>query len=137
MASPRAVVLVLASIVLFACPAKTEPVTPPSADGGATPQPVEPTPDPAPEPTPEPGTPVADGGTCLAAEQCASGVCEGEGCTDDKPGKCMPKDRMCTRDARSYCGCDGKTFVGSGSCPGQRYQAAAACEGDPGPLGKG
>jgi hypothetical protein len=58
-------------------------------------------------------------------------VCEGEGCDDAHPGKCVPKDRMCTRDARQYCGCDGKTFVGSGSCPGQRFQAAAACEGDP------
>ena len=130
-----------ALLFLLGCPAKTEPVAPPPSDGdvptGTAATPTDPTtPEPTPEPTPTPAGSVADGGTCLMPEDCSSGVCEGLGCDDTQPGKCMPKDRMCTRDARSYCGCDGKTFVGSGSCPGQRYQAATACAGDPGPIGK-
>jgi hypothetical protein len=120
--------IALLAIALDTCgsPAKPLPVPPAQqseAPGDAT------------TPTPESGTPIADGEPCLRADQCASGICEGGGCTDDAPGSCVPKDRMCTRDARSYCGCDGKTFVGSGSCPGQRYQAREACAGDPGPLG--
>jgi hypothetical protein len=135
----RAIVLVFTSALLSGCPAKPEPVAPPS--GGDTPSdtatpPVDPTAEPEPSPTPAPAGSIADGGSCLTAEECSSGMCEGEGCDDDHPGKCVPKDRMCTRDARSYCGCDGKTFVGSGSCPERRYQAAAACEGDPGPIGQ-
>lgn len=78
----------------------------------------------------------AAGDSCTAADQCGSGVCEGEGCGDDTPGTCAAPHRMCTRDARSYCGCDGKTFVSSGTCPGQRYASTGACDGDPGPLGR-
>ena len=77
-------------------------------------------------------TPAAEGAPCLSAEGCASGVCEGQGCDDATPGVCAASDRMCTRDARQYCGCQGETFVGSGSCPGQRYAAPGPCEGDPG-----
>ena len=71
---------------------------------------------------------------CTSNADCASGVCEGEGCTADAPGTCKPKDRMCTRDARSYCGRDGKPFIGSGSCPGARFQDPSACEGQPSPI---
>ena len=42
---------------------------------------------------------------------------------------CKPKQRGCTRDLRTYCGCDGKIFKGSGSCPRQRHQPLAACGG--------
>jgi len=69
-----------------------------------------------------------DGATCLAAAECASGVCEGEGCTDDRPGRCAPKARACTRDLRTYCGCDGQSFGASGSCPGRRYAALGRCK---------
>ncbi len=127
----------IALLLLLGCPAKSEPVAPPP-DVDTPVDTAEPPADPSADPTtpePTPAGSVADGGACLKAEDCSSGVCEGEGCDDAHPGTCVPKDRMCTRDARSYCGCDGTTFVGSGSCPGQRYQAAGACEGDPGPLG--
>jgi hypothetical protein len=68
-----------------------------------------------------------DGAPCLVGPECASGVCEGEGCTDDRPGTCAPRARACTRDLRQYCGCDGKTFGASGTCPGRRFAARAPC----------
>jgi hypothetical protein len=137
----RAIVAILALAVVAGCPAKPEPAVPPAEGDAAaeTPTPPDdpPQPDPAePTPTPTPSGSIADGGACLRAEECSSGICEGERCDDAHPGKCVPSDRMCTRDARSYCGCDGKTFVGSGSCPGRRYRSASACEGDPGPIGQ-
>lgn len=68
-----------------------------------------------------------DGATCFVAEDCASGVCEGQGCSETRPGTCAPAQRACTRDLRPYCGCDGVTFRTSGSCPGRRYASASAC----------
>jgi hypothetical protein len=68
-----------------------------------------------------------DGAACLAASDCANGVCEGLGCGDDAPGVCVSAERMCTTDVASYCGCDGKTFTSSGSCAGQRYASRGAC----------
>ena len=40
---------------------------------------------------------------CLAAAECSSGICEGEGCGDAQPGKCVAKSRQCTIDLRQYC----------------------------------
>jgi hypothetical protein len=68
-----------------------------------------------------------DGSTCTSGQDCASGICEGEGCGVDQPGKCMAKDRNCTMDLRQYCGCDGKTHQGSGSCPSLRFSKRGAC----------
>lgn len=68
-----------------------------------------------------------EGAECLAAADCTSKVCEGEGCGADHPGHCVAADRMCTQDIQSYCGCDGKTFTASGSCPGQRYAHRNQC----------
>jgi hypothetical protein len=73
------------------------------------------------------GKGVRDGGSCERGEQCASGICEGFGCGGDRPGTCMSRNRSCTRDLRQFCGCDGKTFQGSGSCPGRRFSARRAC----------
>ena len=85
----------------------------------------EPHPEPAPPSPSEPATPTeqapanpsigsaggqADGAPCLAATDCASGVCEGQGCETNQPGACAPKMRGCTRDLREYCGCDGITY---------------------------
>lgn len=84
-------------------------------------------------PPPEQGShqhgiaPRADGQSCLAAAECTSGVCEGQGCGAGVPGTCMPKNRACTRDLRPYCDCNGKTFRTSGSCPGQRYASRGEC----------
>lgn len=92
-------------------------------------EPVHPVEDPPPEPIP--GRPLlADGSPCLKSEDCASGICEGLGCTDDTPGTCAPRERACTRDRRPYCGCDGETFFSSGNCPGRRYARKGTC-GDP------
>lgn len=88
---------------------------------------------PSPDPAPSDGGATvtagskAAGDSCLAASECASGVCEGEGCADDRPGTCTDAERMCTRDLRQYCGCDGKSFGSSGSCPGQRYAHKDPC----------
>ena len=68
-----------------------------------------------------------DGAACLVPQECASGICEGEGCTDDRPGVCAARSRACTRDLRQYCGCDGKTFGASGTCPGRRFTSRTAC----------
>ena len=73
------------------------------------------------------GKGVRDGGACERGEQCASGVCEGFGRGGDRPGRCMSRNRSCTRDLRPFCGCDGKTFQASGSCPGRRFSARRAC----------
>ena len=94
---------------LGACAAQQVPASPPAAE----PQPVAAT------------AKMADGGECQAGEDCESGICEGMGC--DVAGKCMPRARPCTMDLRPYCGCDGKTFRSSGSCPGRRYSAKAEC----------
>jgi len=72
---------------------------------------------------------VADGGACERAVQCASGICEGQGCDADHKGVCVSRKRSCTRDLRAYCGCDGATFRASGNCPGRRYEVKAACKG--------
>lgn len=67
-----------------------------------------------------------EGGACSAAGDCASGVCEGKGCDGSGP-VCVAKARMCTKDLRAYCGCDGRTFRTSGSCAGRPYAARGAC----------
>ncbi len=68
----------------------------------------------------------AVGATCDLASECASGICEGQGCGTNE-GVCGATDRMCTRDLRPYCGCDGQMFNASGNCPGKRYSARGAC----------
>jgi hypothetical protein len=93
-------------------------------------------PDPAPaapvpaEPAPvetEPGALGPDGQSCLLDAECASGFCEGQGCGEDQPGVCVGSMRRCTRDLRPYCGCDGKTFMASGTCPNRRYASPGPC----------
>ncbi|MGN6110494.1 MAG: hypothetical protein ACTHU0_35650 [Kofleriaceae bacterium] len=68
-----------------------------------------------------------DGGSCLQGDDCKSGVCEGFGCGEETPGKCVPQARACTKDLREYCGCDGKLFLAPGNCPGVRYAPQRAC----------
>lgn len=68
-----------------------------------------------------------EGSPCLSASDCASGICEGEGCGPDEPGVCAPAERGCTRDRRPFCGCDGETFFSSSSCPGDRFASRGTC----------
>ena len=77
----------------------------------------------------EGGAPLA--GACTTGADCASGICEGQGC-GDRSGVCADAVRACTQDFVEYCGCDGQTFGGSGSCPGDRYQHVGPCEGEDG-----
>ncbi|MCP4504358.1 MAG: trypsin-like peptidase domain-containing protein [Deltaproteobacteria bacterium] len=70
---------------------------------------------------------VANGASCDDAEQCEGGVCEGQGC-GKMQGVCASLDRVCTKDHRAFCGCDGTTFYGSGSCPGARFVERRPCE---------
>jgi hypothetical protein len=69
---------------------------------------------------------AADGDTCEDHDDCASGICEGEGC--DVPGRCVAANRLCTDDLVPFCGCDGMVFYGSSSCPEGRYDDALACQ---------
>lgn len=110
-------------------PGAIAPSSPPGAPVDTTPTPTSTPITQPPEPTTKPpsGGLKADGASCLDSSECASYVCEGLGCTADKPGTCAPKSRACTRDLRPYCGCDGKTFRTSGSCPGRRFSARAEC----------
>jgi hypothetical protein len=93
----------------------------------APPPPPAPAP-PAPAPAPPSDHPVqGDGATCHSGAECASGICEGQGCDDEHLGTCASAQRACTRDARPYCGCDGKTFTASGTCPARRFSQRGAC----------
>ncbi len=124
----------LAAALTAACTVSTNsgPTDPP-AEPQVTTTSAEPKPVAADDGTP--AAPPADEG-CQSDADCDGGVCEGEGCGPDQPGTCMPTDRMCTRDAALYCGCDGAEFRSSGSCPGQRYANRGACEGAAEPEGK-
>jgi hypothetical protein len=110
---------------------------PGDADAGGPEQP-EPSPE-APEPDDDgeaedgddgelPGPTLPDGPRCDSDADCSEGLlCEGVGCGPNE-GRCVGKDRMCTRDLAQYCGCDGQTFQSSGSCPGARYAYLGPCE---------
>jgi hypothetical protein len=129
---PTLVILALAGLV--ACP-KPAPTVEPESGGSGAEVPAGSI-DPGPDPAADGGGEVPDGvdpnepptKTCLSDADCdGGGVCEGQGCGDDEPGTCKPKARMCTRDSRAYCGCDGQTFRASGSCPGRRYAREGEC----------
>jgi hypothetical protein len=127
---------------LFAC-LKPAPTVEPEGNGGA--EVPAGSVDPGPDPAADGGQASADGGqapagddggtpsavACLSDADCNGDVCEGQGCGDAQPGTCVSKARMCTRDSRPYCGCDGQTFRASGSCPGRRYAAKGECSAAP------
>jgi hypothetical protein len=119
-------------LALIACGApQTEAVPPPPAPGPTSEAPPAEAPpaETAPAETPatapaETPTPVAK--TCTTSADCAKGeMCQGpEGC--GTPWTCGPQ-KPCTRDLVTYCGCDGQTFKGSGSCPARPYASRGAC----------
>ena len=65
-------------------------------------------------------------GSCRSGADCPpSMMCDGPaGC--GVPWSCVPP-HPCTADVAPFCGCDGATFYGSSSCPGQMYQSRGAC----------
>jgi len=103
----------------------------PAGSGGAavspTPSPsasVEPSPSPSESPAPDPADPVlcSSNADCGAGQMCASF----EGC-GPAARRCAP-DMACTKDLVEYCGCDGKTISGSGSCPPAPFTHRGPCE---------
>jgi hypothetical protein len=123
----RTSLLIAAVVTLAACPPAAPPPVPPGIDQPG--QPGEPGAEPNPAPVIDAAPPVGvaqEGAACSVGEDCASGVCEGLGCGPQE-GTCAPTHRGCTRDLATYCGCDGSTFRGSGSCPGQRFAHRGPC----------
>jgi hypothetical protein len=108
----------LALLLLAGCPAP-----PPAGDddlaGPASDAPVV-QPD---GPEPDLAMTLACGqGTCAGDQICAGAP----GCKSDWACAAAPR---CTKDLVPYCGCDGKTFRGSGNCPGQPYLRRGECDG--------
>src|SRR5215207_4098174 len=52
---------------------------------------------------------------CTESKACLGAVCVGTGC--DQPWRCDPTPRVCKDDVEPFCGCNGKTFYTSGTCP--------------------
>jgi hypothetical protein len=76
------------------------------------------------------GGDTSTGGTvnadeCTASTPCSSGVCTGNSC--EEPWSCAPTNGGCTKDLVQYCGCDGTTFMDSGTCPTRPYSNKGAC----------
>jgi len=69
---------------------------------------------------------ATEGSPCSSGADCPDGMmCTGEiGC--DVSWTCQPA-RPCTRDLVQYCGCDGETIQGSGSCPPAPFSARGPC----------
>lgn len=66
--------------------------------------------------------------TCRSNTDCARGEqCQGpEGC--GVTWTCSTGPVGCTADVANFCGCDGRTFQGSSSCPGQLFRHRGRCE---------
>jgi len=79
---------------------------------------------------PTPPTPPAKknpGEACLSNDDCAGGICEGQGCDDAHPGTCADPKRRCAHNRTPFCGCDGKTITASSTCTGTRYLHRGKC----------
>ncbi|HEY1548551.1 MAG TPA: hypothetical protein VGG28_12050 [Kofleriaceae bacterium] len=103
------------------------PAAPPPAAAPLPAPPIVPAPNPEPPPTIDAGALAADGADCLAASDCASNVCEGEGCDASHPGHCAKAARICAHNRVQLCGCDHKTTTASSTCPRMRYASRGAC----------
>lgn len=64
--------------------------------------------------------------SCVSNNDCRGGeLCDGPpGC--GVRWTCV-SGRACTADSAPFCGCDGRVFYGSSSCPGQPYQNRGLC----------
>ena len=69
---------------------------------------------------------VDAGAACRGPADCPpSMLCQGAmGC--GVPWRCVPAPG-CTADLAPFCGCDGVTFAGSSTCPGQPYRSRGRC----------
>ncbi len=65
---------------------------------------------------------------CTTSKDCAANeMCVGPmGC--EASWTCQPAT-PCTRDRATFCGCDGRDFQSSSTCPLQRYRAKGSCSG--------
>lgn len=78
------------------------------------------------------GGPVASarlpaGEPCFDGGECESGICEGEGCGTNQPGRCVAAGRTCKGPEETFCACDGETFRAPRDCPGQAYAKRGTC----------
>ncbi len=73
------------------------------------------------------GSGAASGGAGSCLEGTCQGTCEGTTCGGE--WICNTEQGACTSDLRQYCGCDGKTFEDSSSCPSKAYEKRGACDG--------
>lgn len=74
--------------------------------------------------------PGPSGKTCKSDADCSlmGEACMGqEGCTVEWTCK-SAVHRMCTMDLAPHCGCDGKTFQSSSSCPSRPFKHRGACK---------
>lgn len=71
------------------------------------------------------GHDVSSRGECAGTTGCegCAGACVGASC--DGPWMC--EMRPCTRDIAAWCGCDGRTFFSSSTCPSAPWQYMGKC----------
>ncbi len=74
----------------------------------------------SPPPAAATGKPCASQSECGAGEMCAGPA----GC--DIAWSCVPA-HPCTMDAMTFCSCDGKSVIGSSTCPPQPYRHRGEC----------
>ncbi len=70
---------------------------------------------------------LAAGEPCFDGGECESGICEGEGCGTNQPGRCIAAGRACKGPEETFCGCDGEIFRAPRDCPGQAYAKRGTC----------
>lgn len=70
-----------------------------------------------------PPTPCRSNRDCRPSEQCTGAP----GC--GTPWTCRPSSEVgpCTDNLAPFCGCDGRAFLGSSTCPGQPYAHTGSC----------
>src|SRR6185436_9720817 len=77
--------------------------------------------------TPPPAGSASGGGgrRCTSNSDCGNGEqCAGaQGC--GATWTCVPA-KPCTKDLVTFCGCDGKSFFGSSTCPGKPFAHRSA-----------
>jgi hypothetical protein len=75
-----------------------------------------------------PPVPLAPG-ECRSNRDCARGlVCSGdEGCDGAPTWTCKPPPRACIADTQVFCGCDGRDFRASMTCPGRPHRHRGSC----------